>query len=122
MKQIALLVFLVCGFTYSFAQNAKAPKTTSWTGYLADRMCSDNLITSVDKAAGHTKECLVEDHCAGSGYGVIVDGKWYQFDKKGNELTAALLKMTNRERGIQVEVTGTIKKNKIAVTNLAEKN
>ena len=114
MKQIAILLFLIIGYTFSAAE------TTSWTGYLADQMCSESLTASAERAAAHTKECLVEDHCAKSGYGVIVDGKWYKFDKKGNELAAALLTATQKDRGIQVVVTGSIKKGTIKVTNLAE--
>jgi hypothetical protein len=116
MKQIIVFLLLVFGISSSFAQ------TTSWTGYLADKMCSERLTASAEKAAAHTKECLVEDHCAKTGYGVIVDGKWYKFDKKGNELAAAILSSTQKERGIRVAVTGTMKKNKINVTNLAEAN
>ena len=116
MKQIITFVLLVFAISFSYAQ------TTSWTGYLADQMCSEGLTESVERAATHTKECLVEDHCAKTGYGVIVDGKWYKFDKKGNELTAAMLNTTQKERGIKVTVTGTLKKNKINVTALTEAN
>jgi hypothetical protein len=116
MRQIFTFLFLLFAFSVSIAE------TTSWTGYLADKMCSERLKASPEKAAGHTKECLMEEHCAKSGYGVIVDGKWYKFDKKGNDLTAALLSATQKERGIKVTVTGSMKKGKITVTDLAEVN
>ena len=115
MKQIAIFLFVSVSATFLFAQ-------TSWTGYLADKMCSERLIASEAKAAGHTKECLVEEHCAKSGYGLIVDGKFYKFDKKGDELASTLLKSSSKEKGFKVVVTGSMKKKKISVTNLAEAN
>lgn len=115
MKQIAVFFFISISASFLFAQ-------TSWTGYLADKMCSARLASSEAKAAGHTKECLVEEHCAKSGYGVIVDGKYYKFDKKGDELAAALLKSSSKEKGFKVTVTGAMKKKKISVTDLVEAN
>jgi hypothetical protein len=116
MKQIITFVLLVFGISFTYAQ------TTSWTGYLADQMCSESLTASTERAASHTKECLIEDNCAKTGYGVIVEGKWYKFDKKGDELAAALLSSTQKDRGIKVAVTGKLKKNKINVTGLTEAN
>ena len=115
MKQIAVILILSVSISFLFAQ-------TSWTGYLADKMCSARLTDSEAKAAGHTKECLVEEHCAKSGYGVITGVKYCKFDKKGDELAAALLKSSSKEKGFKVTVTGSLKKKKISVTDITEAN
>ena len=116
--------FIVCLFllltTSSFAKKEPAPKV--WSGYLMDKMCSKRMVGNHEKMSKHTKTCLTEESCATSGYGVMMEKKFIPFDAKGNELAAAYLKNSSKENGFQVEVTGSMKKTKIAVVDLTEKN
>lgn len=114
MKKVIIVLVLAMGSSLAFNQ-------TTWTGYLVDKMCSKCIAADAAKAANHTKECLTEDHCASSGYGVAIEGgKWYKFNKKGDELAAALLASTTRDKGMKVTIKGTMKKGKINVTNISE--
>lgn len=115
---IALSVMLLA--SGSFAQKAKKSMSAgSWSGYLVDKMCSKKMTDA--KVSGHTKECLTEDHCASSGYGLMTGGKWIAFDKKGNTLAANLLKSTAKTNDMQVVVNGKMKGSMIQVTEVKEK-
>ncbi|HYM19704.1 MAG TPA: hypothetical protein VEW28_01735 [Candidatus Kapabacteria bacterium] len=103
----------------SFAKTKPQPK--SWTGVLCDSHCSAKMKGDMMKAQGHTKSCMTDEMCAASGYGMMSDGKYYKFDKNGNKLAADWLKGTTRDKDMEVQVTGTLKGNKISVTDLKEK-
>ena len=54
-----------------FAQES-AP--VAYTGYVVDQMCAKKMSTKTDvmkRAAGHTKDCALEDACSASGYGIF---------------------------------------------------
>lgn len=87
-----------------------------------DKMCSKRMVKNHEKTVKHTKTCLTEEGCAASGFGLMTDKKFIPFDAKGNELAANYLKTTQRSSDFQIEVTGAMKKNRIAVTDLKEKN
>jgi hypothetical protein len=80
------------------------------------------MVGNHDKIVKHSKTCLTEETCSESGYGVMTDKKFIPFDSKGNEIAANYLKTTQKQSDFQVEVTGAMKKNKIAVSDLKEKN
>ena len=118
MKKIFITIF--CLTMISSVSLAKTP-TKIWSGYLMDKMCSKRMVGNHEKMAGHTKTCLTEDGCAGSGYGLMTDKKFIPFDSKGNEIAATLIKNSPKEKDFQIEVKGVLKNNKIAVTDLKEK-
>ena len=111
--------FIVLIASISFA---KTPAPKVWSGYLMDKMCSKRMIKNHEKTMKHTKTCLTEEGCASSGFGLMTDKKFIPFDAKGNELAANYLKTTQKSSDFQIEVTGAMKKNRIAVTDLKEKN
>jgi hypothetical protein len=73
---------------------------------------------SETRAPKHTKECLTEERCASSGYGLYSDGKWTAFDAKGNEMTAEYLKNSTKSDNFHVVVKGTMKGSTIAVASI----
>jgi hypothetical protein len=64
----------------------------------------------------HPKACALQ--CGKAGYGVVVDGKFIKFDKKGSDLAAAALKKTDKSDHLTATVTGELKDGTIAVTDL----
>lgn len=68
----------------------------------------------IDAADTHSKSCMMR--CAKGGYGAIVDGKFVKFDAKGNELTEAALKKTEKTDHLRADVTGEEKDGVISVT------
>ncbi len=75
-------------------------------GLLIDAECGKRLADSPEKAAAHQVSCSLKEECAKTGYGVIVDGKFYKFDKMGNKLATLILKTTQKKAGLRVRVDG----------------
>ena len=73
----------------------------------------------IDAADTHSKTCMMK--CAKGGYGAIVDGKFVKFDKKGDELTEAALKKTEKTDHLKADITGELKDGKIEVSAIAIK-
>jgi hypothetical protein len=104
---------------------AVAAQDKSMTGYIVDKACSARVATKDDvtaAAAAHTKKCALMPNCAGSGFGLYSDGKYYEFDAKGNELAKASLEASTKEKGAQFKVDGSVKDGKLMVTKITEVN
>lgn len=115
--------------TSLFAQDkmeAKKPEMKSQMlhGYVVDAMCAKNISKKggdvMAKAAKHSRSCALEEECAASGFGLFSDGKWYKFDERGDKEAQALLQNTKTEKGVMVDVMGTVKDDQIMVASLTE--
>jgi hypothetical protein len=98
-------------------------KDVSLTGYVIDKACSAGAVKKADPMAAvadHTKKCALMEPCVKSGYGVFADGKYYEFDAKGNELAKSLIDSTSKEKGIKVKVMGKVSGTQLAVTSISE--
>ncbi len=121
-KMIAIaLVFALTGLFTNTVDAKTKPVAKSWTGVLIDKMCSKKMTGDMAKCSMHTKMCASEEMCAKSGYGLMVDGKYYKFDKKGDQLATAYLKQTTKEKDMQIEVTGKMSGSMIKVTDIKDK-
>jgi hypothetical protein len=119
MKRILIAIFTVAFFaTSNFAMKTPAPKKLN--GYLMDKMCSKRMVGDLVKMMKHTKTCLLEESCASTGYGLMTEKKFIPFDAKGNELAANYIKNSSKERDFMVEVTGSMKKNKLAIIDISD--
>ncbi len=100
-----------------------AAKTETLHGYVVDAMCASGISKKQDvmqKAAGHTRACAMEETCIASGYGVFSDSKYYKFDDAGDKLAKALIEKTKTGKGIMVEVTGSQNGERFAVASIKE--
>jgi hypothetical protein len=100
-----------------------AQEKTTLTGYVVDKACSAGRAKAADPmaaAAGHTRGCALMERCVASGYGIFADGKYYEFDQKGNELAKAMFEKSTKDKGIKATVTGTLKDSHLTVEKLAE--
>jgi len=119
MKRIFIAILAVVIFSTA-ASAKKEPAAKKLDGYLVDKMCSKRMIGHMDKAMKHTKTCLIEESCASTGYGLLTEKKYILFDAKGNELVANYLKTTSKESNFMVEVTGSMKKNRLAISSITD--
>ncbi|MFN8005657.1 MAG: hypothetical protein U0V70_01240 [Terriglobia bacterium] len=90
------------------------------TGYLLDQMCGAEAMDA-SKAAEHTKECALMDHCVAAGYGIFAEGKFIKFDAAGSKKAKALFENTKKEKDIQVIAEGILSGNVLTVSTLKEK-
>ena len=88
-------------------------------GTLMDIACSSHHATEAGYTESHDKKCLLMDSCVKSGYSLVTaDKKVLKFDAKGNEMSLALIKATDRDKDWKVTVDGKLSGDTIAVTNI----
>jgi hypothetical protein len=119
IKRMTVLVscLLVAGF---IAGNIAEGKKVTFAGYLLDQMCGAD-VKDTAKAAEHTKECALMDHCVAAGYGIFAEGKFIKFDALGNKKAKAFLENSKKEKGILVVVEGNLNGDVLTVSAIKEK-
>ena len=113
---LAFLLTAACTLCMGIAQGKKA----TLTGHLVDQMCGGE-VKDAAKAAEHSKECALMDHCASSGYGIFADGKYLKFDAEGSKKAKALVEKTKKEKDIAIIAEGTLDGDTLTVASLKEK-
>lgn len=113
---LACLLSVGCTLSFGLAQGKKA----TLTGHLVDQMCGGE-IKDAAKAAGHSKECALMDHCASSGFGIFSNGKYVKFDAEGSKKAKALVEKTQKEKDITIVAEGTLEGDTLTVASLKEK-
>ena len=121
MKQIAksflaLLAIMLLSTTLS----AKGTPGT-WSGTLIDKHCGGKMATDATKLGAHDKDCTMKCAKNGAGLGMVVDGKWYAFDSKGEKMGWKLLKGSTMTDNMMVTVTGSLNGDKISVKKIMPK-
>ena len=120
MKAYALGVLLLFAASLAAAQGGK---TVTLKGYVVDQMCAKSLAKKenvMEKAAGHTKKCALEEGCTESGYGLFSDGKYYTFDEKGSAHAKEIIEGSKREKELMFEASGSLKGDILTVKTLKE--
>ena len=89
-------------------------------GILIDKMCSTKALTGGQAAAvAHDHDCLLQDPCMKSGYGVFTaDGKYLKLDAAGDEKALAAIKASKKKDNFKVRVTGDVNGDSIKVAEL----
>ncbi len=125
-----LALFLAVGASAQSKENTTAKaemkgpaKEMTYSGYVVDQMCAGGMEKKADamtKAAAHTRDCALSEHCAASGYGLFINGKYHPFDSKGSELTKSMLEKSKTDNHIYAMVTGSMKGNTLEVSSIKE--
>ena len=112
------LVLLLAGVALA----AREGKSVKLTGYIIDNACSGraNSENGAEKVKNHTVKCAQMPKCAESGYALFVDNKLYKLDAEGNKKAADVFKNTKLERGLQVEIEGTLDGETLNVKSIKE--
>jgi hypothetical protein len=110
---------------------ADTPGQVKIQGVLIDEKCSPNSQTRVVSglnthleggivwAYTHTRKCALMPECQRSGYGLAThDNRFLKFDAAGNRKAAELLRASNKEDDLEVEVTGEVQGDSIKVLSL----
>lgn len=96
---------------------------SNWQGYLIDRQCAESVREDSDPLAfvlHHKKDCALMPNCRAKGYSLFADGKWYDLDKRGNDLSVKLLKASKKTRAFFVQIQGTKQGNVLKVQSMKE--
>jgi len=113
---LAFLLTAACTLSIGITQGKKA----TLTGHLVDQMCGGE-VKDAAKAAEHSKECALMDHCASSGFGIFANGKYVKFDAEGSKKAKALVEKTKKEKDIAIVAEGTLDGDTLTVATLKEK-
>ena len=119
IKKMSLIIgclLVAVSMAGTFAQGKKV----TFAGYLLDQMCGAE-VKDTAKAAEHSKECALMDHCVAAGYGIFAEGKFIKFDAQGNKKAKAFLESSKREKGILVIVEGNLNGDVLTVSAIKEK-
>ena len=76
-------------------------------GYVVDIICLRHMSPSqyTEQAKEHTTTCALMGHCVESGYGLVGDNNnLVVLDPKATPWVVALLKKTNKEKGVRLKV------------------
>ncbi len=97
----------------------------SWTGYLVDKMCGARYVkgdaaSAAEKGMKHSKACALDEDCAASGFGIIMDGKYVKFDEAGDKMAADYLNKSDKKSNFLVEVSGSKDGDMLKVKSLAD--
>ena len=95
-------------------------KNATLRGHLVDQMCGGE-VKDAAKAAEHSKECALMDHCAASGFGIFADGKYVKFDAGGSKKAKELVEKTKKEKNLTIVAEGTLVGETLTVVSLKEK-
>lgn len=116
-----IILFTGCLLVAGFISGAVAEgKRVTFAGYLLDQMCGTD-VKDTAKAAEHTKECALMDHCVAAGYGIFAEGKFIKFDVLGNKKAKAFLESSKKEKGILVIAEGTLNGDVLTVSAIKER-
>lgn len=110
-------------FALTLVGVASADDKATLTGHIVDKACSARVAKKEDPQAaamGHGKGCALSENCAKSGFGVFADGKFVEFDEKGNTMAKAALEKTGKDKGAKFKVTGKMADGKITVESISE--
>jgi hypothetical protein len=112
MKKLALILLTAAALNVFAAE-------TKVQGYLVDLACSSEEGQKPGFGAKHSKECLQMPECVKSGYGVLTDDKKViKFDAASNARAKRFIAGLKKTKDIKVNVTGTVKDEKIAVSKI----
>jgi len=121
---ILLMTLLAFAVSPLFGQTpAPSPKEITVSGYVVDQHCAEGMIGKPDaekKAAAHARSCALMEACAASGYGVFTEGKWVNFDSRGNAIAKVMLTQSKREKGLSYQIKGVMNGDQLAVTSMGE--
>ena len=111
---VAVAVALAAVFAFAQEGEKKAVKVT---GYVVDNMCAE-MHGSEAEAKNHPNACALMPSCEKSGFAVVSGDKTYKLDEQGNKLAAEALKGAKTQKGLKVNVEGTLEGDTIHTAKL----
>jgi hypothetical protein len=121
--RILSLVFILSVPLLLAAPVGGPPEEITLRGYVVDAMCGRAMAgkgKAATQAASHTRACALDKECSASGYGLMVEGVWHEFDDAGDATAKAMVTASRRTRGLLFEVKGTAGEGGFRVASMKE--
>ena len=94
-----------------------APEAEAREGYVLPVGCKSSRETK-SAAEAHTTKCALELECVVTGYGLLVGGKFFEFDDEGNQTALKYFRETQKTEDHLVKVTGDFSGEEVRVKSL----
>ena len=96
----------------------------SFSGYLVDKSCAamfkNDHQDPTKRLKDHLKSCDLDPACCEAGYTIYSGGKWIDLDAPTSAVVQKVLRNSKKDRGNMFKVTGTIKRNELHGSTVAE--
>ena|SRR5579864_7620190 len=125
MRSLSAILFMAVAVSMISTQSRAADSAQTMDGYLVDVSCATDNAAKPDKnfRADHTKDCMLMEDCAGSGYALLTaDDKIIKFDDKSNQLAKSFLQGSKKEKDFKVSITGKLQGDKLQVESINSKD
>lgn len=122
-KLLSLASVLAVLLSFAAFSAAQPADEVTLTGNIVDKSCATGRMKKDEPQAAidaHTKKCSLMENCLKSGLGVYADGKYIEFDEKGNGLAKAALESSEKANGAKFKVMGKMMDGKLAVASIEE--
>jgi len=101
-----------------------AEKATTYSGYLIDRTCEASITHGkgdpVPALKLHSRDCALEPTCSEAGYALYTNGRFIDFDTKGNQIVHKYYEGTKLESGHYVVIVGSLKGSLLSPDSIKE--
>lgn len=98
------------------ASLATATGTETREGYVMPTACQSREAEGGPEA--HTTKCALELQCVVTGYGLLIDGKFFELDDEGDQLALKYFQETKKEDHHLVKVVGDFSGEEVHVESL----
>lgn len=111
MKTLSMALVLCLGSAI-----AVAAETVTREGYVMPKACKSR--EAEGGPAANTTECALELECVVTGYGLWIDGSFFEFDDEGDQLALKYFRETKRVDYHLVKVVGDFSGDEVHVESL----
>ena len=94
-----------------------APEAETREGHVLPVGCKSSRETK-SAAEAHTTKCALELECVVTGYGLLVEGKFFEFDDEGDQKALKYFRETKKSKDHLVSVTGDFSGAEVQVNSL----
>jgi hypothetical protein len=118
---VVLLVLAGIGMSLGLLQSAEPEQETEYVGILLPKLCAARFPELLPHAGEHSLACAVYPHCYESGYGIVMEDKFYGFDERGDDLARRIVVTLHAQQDVQVVVRGVLETGTLKATAISEK-
>jgi hypothetical protein len=118
---VVLLVLAGIGMSLGLLQSAEPEQETEYVGILLPKLCAARFPELLPHAGEHSLACAVYPHCYESGYGIVMEDKFYRFDERGDDLARRIVVTLHAQQDVQVVVRGVLETGTLKATAISEK-
>jgi hypothetical protein len=120
-SSVVLLMLVGIGMGPGLQQSTESEQEIEYVGILLPKLCAARFPELLSQAAEHSLTCAVFPQCYESGYGIVMEDKFYGFDQKGDDLARRIVVTLKAQQDVQVVVRGVVEAGTLKATAISEK-